>query len=275
MAAVRNDRILLQKYLDAGVSPNEAWPDGITGLHIAAKRGYCDIARILLGHEAAINQRDDQGCTPLWYACHRKQTEFVTYLLNTNSGADIGLKLDIGDISGKTPLHVAAGYGFGDIVTNLLKFGCPIDVKTSEGYEALHLAPMKGEAGIIRVLVDHRADVNAITSDGSTAIALAARGGHLDTVRTLMYLKADVEAENRVGMRPLHEACKENHRDVIEILLQKGVRTDVASVHGQMPCCLSTDLMCKFLLHSWTPQPNTTAIDVYNWKCEPVIRFCI
>ena len=272
MAAARNDGILLQKYLDAGVRPNEAWPDGITGLHIAAKHGYCDIARILLGREADVNQRDNQGCTPLWYACHRNQTDFVSFLLNTNSEADIGLKLDIGDIYGKTPLHIVAGCGFGDIVTNLLQFGYPIDVKTSEGYEALHLAAMKGEAGIIRILVDHKADVNAITSDGSTAIALAARGGHSNTVRTLISLKADFEAENRIGMRPLHEACTENHKEVIEILLQNGVRTDVASFNGQMPCCMSTDLMCKFLLHSSTPQPNTTVIDVYNWKSVRLIE---
>ncbi|CAI2385948.1 unnamed protein product [Moneuplotes crassus] len=52
-----------------------------TGLHWAAKRGYCKILRLLLQYGANINLKDVSGRTPLYIACKYNQTDVVRILL--------------------------------------------------------------------------------------------------------------------------------------------------------------------------------------------------
>jgi ankyrin repeat protein len=53
----------------------------MTGLHIAAKKGYTDIVKLLIDYGADINSKDCLGRSPLYYAVVEKHTEIVKILV--------------------------------------------------------------------------------------------------------------------------------------------------------------------------------------------------
>ena len=71
------------------------------------------------------------------------------------------------DLSGRTPLHLAANNGHHAMVRLLGEFGADIDAKTDDGCTPLHIAAHKGYDDAVRVLVEeHGADVGIGTNDG-------------------------------------------------------------------------------------------------------------
>nr|CAH8825383.1 unnamed protein product [Trichobilharzia regenti] len=64
--------------------------NGMTPLHWASDRGYCDLVSILLKHNAIVNVKDTEGQTPLHYACSCGHDEVIKVLLKY--GADIHAK---------------------------------------------------------------------------------------------------------------------------------------------------------------------------------------
>jgi len=53
-----------------------------TALHMAARRGYLEIARVLLDCGAAINAKDNKGVTPLQRALHCRRNDVAQLLLD-------------------------------------------------------------------------------------------------------------------------------------------------------------------------------------------------
>ena len=61
-----------------------------TLLMICAKKGYFDIAKLLIENGANINARSKTGITALMFACAEKQKNVALYLID--SGADVNLR---------------------------------------------------------------------------------------------------------------------------------------------------------------------------------------
>ncbi|CAH8467456.1 unnamed protein product [Heterobilharzia americana] len=47
---------------------HETDKDGMTPLHWAADRGFCDVVSTLIAYNASVNVKDSEGQTPLHYA---------------------------------------------------------------------------------------------------------------------------------------------------------------------------------------------------------------
>ncbi|CAH8473654.1 unnamed protein product [Heterobilharzia americana] len=69
---------------------HETDKDGMTPLHWAADRGFCDVVSTLIAYNASVNVKDSEGQTPLHYACSCGHDEVVRILLKF--GADIYAK---------------------------------------------------------------------------------------------------------------------------------------------------------------------------------------
>ena len=111
-----------------------AWPDGMTGLHVAAQKGFLDIATILVEKNAALNPTDVNHCTPLFYAAQSNQIEMIKYLIGA------GANPDIPDKDGRMPIHIAAQHGYTGSVVTLIEHGCMINYITNKGETAVQLA---------------------------------------------------------------------------------------------------------------------------------------
>ena len=77
-AVLENDAECVSDLLKSGSDPNQTWPDGMTGLHVAAQRGLLTMAQVLLDHKADINIRDISGYTPVFHAVYTNNVENAT-----------------------------------------------------------------------------------------------------------------------------------------------------------------------------------------------------
>jgi ankyrin repeat protein len=135
VSAVRN---MLSEDLAA---VDDRGPDGCTALHLAARFGQMEVARLLLGRGADPNaiSLNDERVTPLYSAVLAKHRDTATLLLAL----------------GASPNSVQRG-----------------------GWTALHAAARNGDQAIVDMLQLRGADPTRASDDGQTAIDLAEENGH-------------------------------------------------------------------------------------------------
>eukprot|EP01083_Nonionella_stella_P039035 106153_1 len=183
-----------------GANPNLAKHDGCTPLWIAASRGNSQCMEPLINYGADLNKPDrSQGATPLFVACQNGKKASVDLLLAAN--ADVNRPRS-GD--GTTPLMMAAHNGHAGIVDVLLKSGAdPMQANTT-GLNALGCAAMQGHAEIVKLAYQH-----------------------LLNVKNPQEIVDFVNAGDGVnGWTPLHLACMGGHETVIKYLINV-VKVDI------------------------------------------------
>jgi hypothetical protein len=88
----------------------------------AAGQGDMQQLKALLGNGAAVDSRDDSGCTALHFAADRGQADALELLLA--SGADV----NAADADGQTPLHYAAMCGHQEVRVSCQSGTCAPDL---------------------------------------------------------------------------------------------------------------------------------------------------
>ncbi|CAJ1381404.1 unnamed protein product [Effrenium voratum] len=169
-------------------------------LHWAAAHGRRDVVEFLLRYPAEdlLNQRDDQGRTPLFYAERAGNDALALYLRERGS-----------DINPQEPIHVRpSGASIPDAYADVIKVveerGWHA-VKWIEGFTLLHWAAERNLADFCRYFVALNADPNAIDSRGRTALKCAMDTNSRDAemaLRELMGLGSPFPAEPTTGMFP-------------------------------------------------------------------------
>lgn len=184
-AAASGDQPELVRLLAGGSDPDGLDGRSWTPLIWAVREGHHRLVGVLVDRGADVDlfAADDDAWTPLMHAVSLRQLDAVRALLN--AGADPSL----GSAEGKTPLMLAAAYGY---------------FRTT------------------RVLLERSADVRAIDREGRSALDWAIKGvfelDHItlgscqtDTVRALveseptLRLKADSAAMRRARLKRCHE----------------------------------------------------------------------
>ena len=156
-AAMRGDLGRVRELLERGADPNEAQPDGMSGLHWAAQRGDAAMADLLLDAGASVAAVTRLGSyTPLHLAAEGGYGAVVEQLLE--AGADPAARTSTG---GATALHLAAGAGSGEAVTALLDAGADPDVReTVWSQTPLMFAAAEGRTAAVRALLRGGADAS-------------------------------------------------------------------------------------------------------------------
>ena len=107
-------------------------------LHLAARNGQAEKARLLLENEISV---------------HQTQT------------------------SGWNCLHLAVRYGQPDTISTLLEYGIDIDAE-NQGWTALQLAALNGHMDIVSILLNKGANSSILNRDRKTALDIARDEGH-------------------------------------------------------------------------------------------------
>ncbi|EQC36355.1 hypothetical protein SDRG_06460 [Saprolegnia diclina VS20] len=123
------------------------------------------------------------------------------------------------DISGATPLHLAAANGHVAIVQYLAEMmHMPLNVTTESGETPLHLAATHNHVSVVGYLLSQKCNLNAVTTAHfCSALHSAATRGHLDVVKQLLQAHADV-LPNAIGNTILHVAAEHNYTDMLAYL---------------------------------------------------------
>ena len=200
---------------------------GYTPLHLAARYGHLEVARLLIRKGARLDDRDCTGATPVHVAsCH-------------NHANLIGGNLNVTTLNGSTPLHSAAACGAVEIIDYLLYKKASLTATDNYGLTALHysihnirfrslvdlIAPRKGHLSgffvddnlyisvdglrwldtLVKLL--HRgSNVDAVDVDGQTALHIAAHYGLADAVNVLLQMNASMEMKDKNGKTPMEVA---------------------------------------------------------------------
>ena len=150
---------------------------------------------------------------------------------------DFGVEVNATNKYGKTPLYLAAFWGFADIVKLLLKAGAKTDVIYSLGDTPLHRAAYKGYEEIVKLLLDFGVEVNATNKYGETALHEAAFYGSEDIVQALVIAGADVNVTNKYGRTALQKAKIYGRYDNVNKAIKEG-KQKLISLYENQQCQL-------------------------------------
>ncbi|EGT36334.1 hypothetical protein CAEBREN_21403 [Caenorhabditis brenneri] len=192
---------------------NEGW----SALLNAAHGGFVDIVRLLIDHGAAVDQPDLMGWSPLMWAVYKNHLDVVDLLLNAKGHVNL-----IDEEDGLTPLIVASGRGFAQIVERLIEADCQVNACDKFGSTALIWAARKGHLPVVQLLLNSGAEVDAVGMYSSTALMLATRGNFLQVVDLLLTREPNVNVADQNGLTALGMAARDGYADICESLINSG-----------------------------------------------------
>jgi ankyrin repeat protein len=130
-AAYQNHLSLLQRLVERGGNLQTLNDISLSPLHYAVMRNHKDVCRWIAATDpAALEQRNDQGVTPLLMAAKARQWDLCRVLVQC--GADV-------NAAGPRP-HC---------------------------WTCLHYAARGGQRGLVEFLLNHHADIKAVTGGGT------------------------------------------------------------------------------------------------------------
>jgi hypothetical protein len=158
-------------------------------LHKACQQGNLDkvkdLAEGITSTKKNVNEKDDFGWTPLFYAVESAHTHVVTYLVSQK--ASVRLR----DNDSRNLLHHAAIGNNPTLIQTLSRLGC---------------------------------DVNLKDSYGDVPLFYTVRAGFLEATEALLAAGADLNAKGLCNDTALHWAAKRNNEDMVRLLLHKGAK---------------------------------------------------
>ena len=116
-------------------------------------------------------------------------------------------------------LHLAAGFGSGELLMGLLKRGLPADAHDDSGMTPLHWAVQEGNEAVVRLLLTRDdVDVNNGGEYCKTPLQRAAEAGN-DTIMELLLAHPAINASGGLPWTPLHLAAAKGNDTILKLLL--------------------------------------------------------
>ncbi|CAE7339206.1 ANK3 [Symbiodinium microadriaticum] len=110
--------------------------NGATPLHAACENGHLLAVQALLGG-GSRQLATMEGVTPLITALQYRQRAIARVLLESRTPANVHV---VSPADGQTALHIAAAYGFSEVVAGILRHGGASDVQDAAGHTPMDYA---------------------------------------------------------------------------------------------------------------------------------------
>ena len=229
-SAKESDAVTVELFLEAGMNPTVADPDGKTALVWAATENHVKILELLAAANVDLDSSDSDpnGRTPLHWAASENSLDAVRFLIQ--AGAD----LNAVDNQGDNALLHAVKRNHGAVAKILLDAGIDVNAPDRNGFRPIMWATLRGWTEGFELLRGAGADLNArirtattvtdadtggwyAVGDDSSILTMAASRGHAEIVSKL--LETGVRPRTDDGVAALTKAASSGHSDVVKILL--------------------------------------------------------
>lgn len=216
---------------------------GWAPLHHACFFGNEKLVNVLLDHGARIEIAGNDGITPMHCAVQSGKPKIIQILMDeldkrekTNSRKS---ERHV-DRNERHPIHWAAVEGNVEMVRSMGKYIHLID---RFGWTALHLAAIYGYKDVLRHISEHHADaINAGDKKLRTPLYLAVEYEFPDAVQTLIQAGAKVSITAKDGLTPFHVAAKQKRKQIFNVFLKHGTNNvDVLDMEGRTPLYQSVE----------------------------------
>lgn len=196
---------------------DDVYQHGILSL---AQFGKVDAVKELISKGVDVNfQCPHNGFTALHYAAQNNHLSTVEALVACD-GVDINIK----EVTGWTPLMVAALWGHKEIVKCLCAHpNIDLHATNNDGRNAAWVAASLTQTHVFDVLRCAGLDVAAAVKWHMTDLLIAgAKDGQINVVKKAIEVGTDVNAKNDDGETALMHAQWNNYQDIIELLKESG-----------------------------------------------------
>lgn len=227
IAAARLGHLEIVERLVSDIDIEETDFDGWTALLNASHQGHAQVARVLLKAGALVDNPDLMGWTSLMWASYKNRPDVVDELLEYKAHINI-----VGEEDGLTPLIIASGRGYIEIVQKLLAAGAQVNTADKFGSTALIWAARKGYLQIIEELLNSGAELDAVGMQASSALMLATRGNHIKVAEMLLARDPNVNIVDYNGLSALGIAAREGYTEIAAALLQSGAFVNTVDRFG-------------------------------------------
>ena len=147
---------------------NEKNDEGLTALHYAAYKGNIELSKILVQNGALVNSLTNRGKNIIHLSAEGNHPSAMIYFIYKEK-----FDIYTGDENGSSPLHWACYSGAEESVNFLIGLNADIDAQDKEKLTPLHLATLNNREKIVIKLLQNGADKNLKNSRGELAIDIA------------------------------------------------------------------------------------------------------
>lgn len=199
--------------------------NGFTPLHWACQEGYQELTRLLLERGASVTLMDEEHFLPLEIAIYEGHLGVVQVFYG------LGL-LQRASRANFSSLHCAASVGNNGIVSFLLEIPVDPNQRDDGGRTPLHWAAQEGHLRVAKALLSAGANSSVLCKNGFTPLATATGEGNASMVKLLLDHNANPNLGSN-GQFPLHLACAYGHREIVALLLQYGANIENRDQDGR------------------------------------------
>lgn len=266
-AVQMNDPAGLRQLLNSGGDVNTYYQDtslisSKSILHMCCEKGRIDCVKVLLEKGANLAVRDSWYQTPLMYCMLTQWFEIGEVLLCHDPDM-----INIGDMYGRTALHIAVSQAAIECVELLLRHDADVDAFDEKGVTALHLAcgdktlSEDNLVKIVKMLLNAGADPNVKDfMEGRTALQRAMITGNVRVVEMLLVAGAVPNTLDNCGRCPItnllwyHRRPRESEdidddvMTIIVMLIQTGADLNVSRYEHSNALSVATLFQCRNLV---------------------------
>ena len=159
---------------------NEKTNEGFTALHYAVNNGNIKIVNLLKDNGAKIEMTTNAGKNVIHLAAEGNQPSMILYLM-LNEALDINSV----DENGSTPLHWACYSGSYEAVNYLISLNVNINALDKEKFTPLHLAVSNNRETIVRLLLQKGVNKNILNCKNESPVDIARAKNYLNIVKLL------------------------------------------------------------------------------------------
>lgn len=198
-------------------------------LHWACMYQSFEIVKETINDGVNINERNNFGMTPLHCIVSPSflnDVNIIEYLL------DNGARIDIPDMNGWTPLHLAC-INMNENVFKVFEKYINLNAaekKCSAGNTPLHYACMKNMTRAIDFFLNLGVNINALNLDKATPILIATMNKNINTVKKLLDAGADPNIVSIFGYNSIGCSIIINHEEIFGIVIDK---IDLSQINNQ------------------------------------------